>query len=111
VKAFLRDLSFQKIPSYGTNFTLGRLRLWPTSQIVASIAFRIGQHAQKPRTSFPDDPAILVEAPHGISASLVFSQDLRHQQTPGQLGVTRLYVLVSDIGPEPQGLVHSKFHR
>src|SRR3984893_18010059 len=45
IRAFLRYLSFQKIPSYGTYFTLGRPRLRPTSQIVVSIAFCIGQHA------------------------------------------------------------------
>jgi hypothetical protein len=92
-------------------FHPGRPRLWPISQIVVSIAFRIGQHAQEPWTGFPEDFAMPIQAPHGISASFVFSQDLGHELTSGQLGVTRLYVLVSDIHPKQQGLVHSEFHR
>jgi hypothetical protein len=75
-----------------------------------SIAFRIGQHAQEPRTGFPGDPAPLVEAPHRISASFVFPQDLGRELTFGKLGISRLYVLVSDFGPETQGLVHTEFH-
>jgi len=51
-----------------------------------------------------------IKASHRISASLVFSQDLSHELTSGQLGVTRLYVLVSGIDPKPQGLVHLEFH-
>jgi hypothetical protein len=75
-----------------------------------SIAFRIGQHAQEPRTGSPDDPAMPIEAAERISPSLVFSQDLGHELTFGKLGVTRLYVLGSDSGPETQGLVHTEFH-
>jgi len=55
-----------------------------------SIAFRIGQHAQKPRTGFPDDPAMPIKAPHRISASLVFQQDLGHELTFGEIGVMAL---------------------
>jgi hypothetical protein len=107
--AFLLDLSSSK-NLFRAKFHPGRPRLWPISQIVASIAFGIGQHVQESWAGFPDDPAPLVEAPHRISASFVFPQDLGHELVFGQLDVTRLYVLGSDIGPEPQGLVHSEFH-
>jgi hypothetical protein len=91
-------------------FDPGRLRLRPIIQIIERIALRIAQHAQKPRAGFPGDPATPIEAPHGISASLVFPQDLGHELTSGQLGITRRYVLVSDVHPEFESLVHSDFH-
>jgi hypothetical protein len=91
--------------------TLGRLRLRPISQIVVSIAFRIGQHAQKPWTGFPDDPAMPIEAAESISASLVFAQDLGNELTFGEINVIQFYVVVGDTDPEPQSLVHAEFHR
>jgi hypothetical protein len=95
---------------FGTEIYSSRPRLWPISQIVASITLSIGQHAQEPRACSPDDPAILIEAPQGISALLVNSQDLRHELPFGEVNVVRFYVLDGDIDPKPQSFVHSDLH-
>ena len=53
--AFLRRFVIVEKALFGERISPGRLRLWPIGQIVASIAFRIGQHRQKPRAGFPGD--------------------------------------------------------
>jgi len=60
------------------------------SQIVASITLCISQHAQEPRTGSPDDLTMPIKAPHRITASLVFSQDLRDELTFGEIGMMAL---------------------
>jgi hypothetical protein len=76
-----------------------------------SIAFRIGQHAQKPWTGFPEDFAMPIQAAESISPSFVLSQDLRDELTFGEIGMVPFYVLIGHIDPEPQCFVHSQFHR
>ena len=53
---------------------------------------------------------MFIEIPHGISTTFVFSQDLGHELTFGEVGMIRFYVLEGDVDPEPQGLVHLQFH-
>jgi hypothetical protein len=77
-------LSFARFSCFRAKFHPGRLSLWPISQIVASIALRIGQHAQEPRAGFPRELPPAVAAPHCIATLLVNSQDLRHEPTFGQ---------------------------
>jgi hypothetical protein len=54
---------------------------------------------------------MLVEAPHGISAPLVRSQDLGYELTFGKVSIILFYVITGDVHPEFESLVHSEFHR
>jgi hypothetical protein len=45
-----------------------------------------------------------------MSTSFVLPQDLPHELTFREINVTGFYVVVSDIDPEPQGLIHPNFH-
>jgi hypothetical protein len=54
-------------------------------QFILSIAFGIGKLCQEPRTRFPADFALVIEAAHRISAFLVSPQDLRNQLTFGEI--------------------------
>jgi hypothetical protein len=44
---------------------------------------------------------------HGIPASFVLPQDLRHELAFGQFAMLSFYVVIGDIDPEFEGLVHS----
>jgi hypothetical protein len=54
---------------------------------------------------------MLAEAPHRISASLIFPQDQGHELPFGEIGMISLYVFTGRVHPKVQGLVHSEFHR
>ena len=84
--------------------------LWKIRHIVLGLAFSIGQHRQKSRTRFPTDFALVIEIAHRISTSFVLPQNLSYELTFGEINVIGFYVVVGDIDPEPQGLVHSDFH-
>jgi hypothetical protein len=95
---------------FGTSIAIQSPEALKIVEIILSIAFCVGQHAQKSRAGFPDDFAMLIKAPHGISALLIFSQNLRDELASGQFAVLSSYVLTGDIHPKLQGLVHSEFH-
>jgi hypothetical protein len=76
-----------------------------------SLTLSISQRRQKSRTRFPPDFAICIEVPHGIAAFLVLVQNLSDQLPFGEINVLGFYMLVGDIDPKSQGLVHSQFHR
>jgi hypothetical protein len=51
-----------------------------------------------------------MEAPHGIPACFIFTQNLRNELAFGQLAMLPLYVLIGGVHPESECLVHSEFH-
>jgi hypothetical protein len=95
---------------FGTSIAIQSPEALKIVQIILSVALCVGQHVQKPRARFPDEFALLIEAPHCITALLVFSQNLRDELASGQFAVLSLYVSTGDIDPKLQGLVHSVFH-
>ena len=107
--AFLQDLSFAR-------FSCFRPKFHRSPEAMANQPNRREHRAQhRPASSktagLPSRRfSIPIEIPHGISASFVLLQDLSNELTFGEIGMIPLYVLTSDIHPEPQGLFHSVFH-
>jgi hypothetical protein len=95
---------------FGTSIAIQSPEALKIVQIILSVTLCIGQHAQKPRGRFPYEFAVLIETPHGIPASFVFTQDFRHELALGGIRMMPLYVLTGDIHPKLQSLVHSVFH-